>query len=472
MKSILLAFLCLLPVLSFSQKEQDINKLITEKFVSLFNDANHEAIFDMFGDPMKEALPLDQTVSFLSGLQNQVGKITNYEFLGYEHDTYASYKANFEQAVLTLNISLDSVSAINGLLIKPYVEPIDTDFVVNKLDFESRFLAEEQLGLIFDNTKVFPNNTQLAVALISSSDVEHLGILKEEDIIKKISNEDKLYEIGSISKVFTATLLADLVINGKLELDDDINSYLDIPIKNNTKLLFKDLSNHTSGLPRLPSNLDLERVDLMNPYKDYDLDALNVYLCDSLNLSGKGSYQYSNLAVGLLGHTLAHIEQTSYEDLLQDRVFSVLGMQNSTSLLDKAKGDLVRGLDIEGNEVPNWDLAILAGAGGIISTTNDLSKFVLSQFDEQNKAQVLTREKTTTLDDSMDLGLGWHIIKKEAGKRWYFHNGATGGYSSIMVLDTQTKKGVVILSNISPSHPQANNLQTLCFELMSYLAGV
>lgn len=469
MRSILICMVCLLPIISFAQEEQSASKSITEKFVNSYNGDDYEAIFSLYADIMKEALPLDKHTAFLSGLNMQVGKIEGYEFLRYENGTYASYKASFEKAVLTLNISLDSASMINGLFIKPYVEPVKTDLIQNKLEVLGKVFGEDEIQQVFDQVKVFPNNTQLSMAIINEGKIEYYGVLKAQDVVQTIRNSNSIFEIGSISKVFTATLLADLVTEGKISLEDDIGSYLDTRIKDETTLLFRDLSNHSSGLPRLPSNLDLEKVDPFNPYKAYDEDALKTYLKNSVALSGKGNYQYSNLGVGLLGYTLAKIEETSYEDLLNNRIFSELKMTNSTSRLEKVEGELVKGLNIEGNEVSNWDLAILAGAGGILSTTEDLGKFIEAQFDKENMAQALTREKTLTLSENMDLGLGWHIINTEAGSKWHFHNGATGGYSSIMVTNVDTQNGVIILSNVAPDHPNAKNVETLCFELMEQM---
>src|SRR5690606_26358709 len=119
-------------------------------------------------------------------------------------------------------------------------------------------------------------------------------------------------------------------------------------------------------------------------------------------------YQYSNLGAGLLGYTLCKIDNNTYEDLLQKKIFSKYDMQNSTAEINKIKGNLVKGLNNEGKEVPNWELSILAGAGGIFSTVEDLSHFAVSQFDYSNKELKLTREKTFEINDNVDIGLGWH----------------------------------------------------------------
>jgi len=144
-------------------------------------------------------------------------------------------------------------------------------------------------------------------------------------------------------------------------------------------------------------------------------------------------------------------------------------MQNSTADINKVKGNLVRGRNNEGEEIPNWEFSVLAGAGGILSTTEDLSKFVIAQFNTSNKVLELTRQKTFEINDNMDIGLGWHLLKSQSKNIWYWHNGGTGGYSSSMVFDEKTKTGIIILSNVSAFNPEMGNIDKLCFGLMKTL---
>ena len=455
--------------LSFGQTEKADNKVVTEKFVENYNNDNYNGIFSMFADVMKEALPIDKTTEFLKGLKSQAGNITNQGFIKYENGTYASYKTTFERAVFALNISIDDNSKINGILVKPFAEEANTENVVNNLSIKNSLITKDQSEIIFESTKAFPNNTQLSIAIINNGKVSYYGIKKESDTISTIDNQKSIFEIGSISKVFTSTLLANLVIDGKVKLNDNINDYLKVSIKNSTLISFIDLANHTSGLPRLPSNLDLTNVDPENPYKEYKEKELEDYVTNQLELSNKGKYQYSNLGAGLLGYTLSKIENDTYESLLQNKIFSKYDMQNSTTDITTIKGNLVKGLNNEGIEVPNWDLAVLAGAGAIFSTVEDLSQFAISQFDYSNKELELTKEKTFELNENMDIGLGWHILKNKSDNFWYWHNGGTGGYSSSMAIDVKTNNGIIILSNVSAFNPNMGNIDKLCFELMKPL---
>lgn len=116
----------------------------------------------------------------------------------------------------------------------------------NGQDFEGT-LSKRQADLVFENTKNFPDKTEVAIAIIENGESIFYGVNRQNDTLKTVVNHQKVFEIGSITKVFTATLLANLVVDGKVSLDDDIASYLDIQLKGSPKITFEQLANHTSG---------------------------------------------------------------------------------------------------------------------------------------------------------------------------------------------------------------------------------
>ncbi len=471
MKNIILIVLILMVNILFGQTEKSTNKTVSENFVKYYNSDDYEVIFSMFSDVMQESLPINKTTEFLTGLKSQAGNISNREFIKYENGTYASYKTTFERAVFALNISIDDNSKINGLLVKPLVEEISSETVINNLSITDNLITKKQSEIIFKNSKGFPNQTQIAFAIIKDGSVNYYGLKRNNDTLSTFENHKSVFEIGSITKVFTSTLLAGFVIDKKIELNENINNHLNLSLNNDTKISFKELSNHTSGLPRLPPNLNLATVNPANPYKEYKEDELEDYLTKTLELPQKliGKYQYSNLGAGLIGYTLSQIEGVSFDSLLQNKIFSKYSMLSSTTEQNKVNGEFIKGLDPEGNEVSNWEFSVLAGAGGILSNIEDLSKFAVSQFDSLNKELELTRQKTFEINDNMKIGLGWHIIKSKDGNQWFWHNGGTGGYSSSMTIDTKNKSGIIILSNVSAYNPNMGNIDNLCFELMKTL---
>jgi CubicO group peptidase (beta-lactamase class C family) len=190
---------------------------------------------------------------------------------------------------------------------------------------------------------------------------------------------NSVFEIGSISKVFTATVLAELVREGRVSLDDPAQKYLPdsvhLPTRNGKQITLGNLSSQNSGLPRMPDNF--HPADPMNPYADYTVqqmyDFLNGY---QLTRDPGEEFEYSNLGVGLLGHILARIVGQSYERMERERVWQPLGMTHTAiTFTPWMKAHLALGHSASGEVVPNWDLPTLAGAGAIRSTTNDMLKF-------------------------------------------------------------------------------------------------
>lgn len=329
-------------------------------------------------------------------------------------------------------------------------------------------ISDKQAHIIFEKTKLFPENTELSIAFINNGRLSYYGVKRVNDTLEYINNSNSLFEIGSITKIFTTTLLANFILAHKIKLNDEIQDYLNFTLKNN-QITVLQLANHTSGLPRLPSNLDLDAVDQSNPYKNYTVDDLKKYLTEelALNHAPGSTYDYSNIGVGLLGYLLENVTDTTYEELLQKYIFSKYKMNNTTTDTNRIKLKLVNGLDSNGNKTSNWSLNALVGAGGILSNIEDLSKFAIAQFNIDNKELELTRKSTFEIPEyQMEVGLAWNIIQTDSKQKWHMHNGGTGGYSSIMALDIESENGVIILSNVSSFHENARNLDQLCLGLM------
>ena len=123
-----------------------------------------------------------------------------------------------------------------------------TTIAENGIKISNSGINKEQSGLLFDKTKSFPNNTQLSIALIKNGKTYFIGIERKNDTIKLLENYKNAFEIGSITKVFTATLLSNFVTDQELKLDDKIQDYLDFKIKSKNGITFKELANHTSCL--------------------------------------------------------------------------------------------------------------------------------------------------------------------------------------------------------------------------------
>jgi serine-type D-Ala-D-Ala carboxypeptidase/endopeptidase len=191
---------------------------------------------------------------------------------------------------------------------------------------------------------------------------------------------DTIFEIGSITKVFTSLLLADMVNRREVALDDPAAKYLpelvQMPERSGKSITLHDLSTHTSGLPRLPSNF--KPKDPFNPYADYSVDDLYQFLSGYELPRDPGSeFEYSNLGGGLLGHVLACRAGTDYENLIRSRITQPLGMPDTRITLSSSmKQRMATGHSGMLAPVANWDLPTLAGAGALRSSANDMLTFL------------------------------------------------------------------------------------------------
>jgi len=264
-----------------------------------------------------------------------------------------------------------------------------------------------------------------------------------------------VFEIGSITKTFTATTLADMVVRGEARLDDPVAKYLPagahIPSRNGRQITLLDLATQVSGLPRMPSNFAPR--DSTNPYADYSVDQMYAFLAGyQLPRDIGETYEYSNLGMGLLGHTLALKAGLSYEELVQRRVLMPLRMSETAVTLTPAmRRRLQRGHDAEGKVVANWDLPTLAGAGALRSTANDMLTFLAANLDTTARplARAMRDARTPRREagsPTMRIGLAWHILARPSGSV-VWHNGGTGGYRSFAGFDPVRRVGVVVLCN-------------------------
>lgn len=288
---------------------------------------------------------------------------------------------------------------------------------------------------------------------------------------------DTSFEVGSITKVFTGVLLGYAVVNEETKLEQEVNPYLPASSQlgdNGRAITLVDLATHGSGLPPMP--LNFMPKDPNDPYGSYGKKELLAFLGAYRPPVAPGvRRQYSNLGMGLLGFVLAHMADSTYEDLLQERILGPLGMTASTTRIDKTDAATrARGHTAGGDVTSDWTLDALAGAGALRSTSRDMLKFARAALDciDQDDLEDRHPELVEALDLSMSLqpqigemrvGLGWHM--DEMGRWW--HNGATGGFTSMLVVDQQRCVAVVVLSNTAG----AGKVERLASAIVSAAAG-
>jgi len=307
-------------------------------------------------------------------------------------------------------------------------------------------------------------NVGITVALIDGNNVEYYNYGKTE--VKGADvNEYSVFEIGSISKVFTTILLADMIRKGEMSLDDPISNYLPkdvkVPTRNDKVITIRNLATHTSGLPRMPSNFNPK--DPSNPFADYTYEQLYAFLSNHKLTKNIGNeIEYSNLGMGLLGHILELHTNKTYEELIAETIAKPLKMDDtSITFSDAMEKRLAKG-HLSNIEVSNWDIVSLAGAGGIRSTSSDMVKFLkanmgIAQSDVFEAMQLSHKSAFKDETNNYEIGLGWHY---EDNNNIIWHNGQTGGYHSFIGFVKDKEKAVVILTNTS------ENISTIGFNLL------
>ena len=281
------------------------------------------------------------------------------------------------------------------------------------------------------------------------------GALEKGD--RRPLDGDTIFEIGSITKVFTALLAADMAQRGEVKLDDPIQKYLPptvkIPGRGGKQITLTDLATHTSGLPRMPENF--RPKDPGRPYVDYTVDALYSFLSSyELRRDIGIKYVYSNLGFGLLGLGLAQRAGMDYEKLVVTRICNPLGMKSTRATLSESlRQRFAAGHSSDLVTVPEWDIPSLAGAGALRSTANDLLTFLAAMMGYAANPLAAAQEtalsvRRPTGAPFMETGLGWDIDTR-GGTKIISKGGATAGYNTFIGYSPTTGVGVVALANTS-----------------------
>ena len=461
-----------------------------KSIVENYNSSNYDKIYSMFNDRLKNEVESDIVLKFFSDVKGFHGKIEEFEFMKYNKGMNGEisigslnfikfsktnfpverYKVFFEREALQLDLVVDNDKKIDDISLDPYIDNAVSEKAINSLKLDDELIDEKQQKLIFNKSKYLPNNTQISIGLIKNGQVNYYGIKRQNDSIFTVNNSKNIFEIGSISKVLTANILSKFVLENKINLNDNINNYLNLKLRDSVQIKFKSLANHTSGIPRMPNNFSTSsEKNPLNPYKEYKVDDLETYLLDSLkiNQDTKGKFLYSNLGFALIGYTLSKIDNQDYKSMFDSYIFSKYNMTNTTFKKEEVNDLLVKGLNSQGNEVPNWDLQIFGPAGGVLSNAEDMAKFIIAQFNEKDKELNLLRAQTSKINGKLGMGLGWFIDNPKSNKkRMYRHGGNTGGYSSMIIVDVKNKNGIIILSNVTSRNPYFENINKLAASLI------
>ena len=320
---------------------------------------------------------------------------------------------------------------------------------------------EDVAALLKERVDVGRESTGLVAVVFDGSRRIDAACGHADSADNRVLDADTVFEIGSITKVFTALLLADMVLRGEVAASDPVAKYLPdkvrVPYFESTPITLLDLATYTSGLPRMPGNFAPR--DPKNPYADYSVEQLYDFISNyKLRFSPGTHYEYANLGFGLLGHVLALRAGMSYEELVASRICAPLGMESTRITLSSAmKERLARGHNTSLEPVANWDIPTLAGAGALRSTANDLFKFL--EMCLGNTPSPLSPAMAMTLGERhptdrtrVEVAHGW-FLSTSFGDEIAWKDGGTGGYASFIGFSTKTRRASILLSNTADYSP-------------------
>ncbi len=269
--------------------------------------------------------------------------------------------------------------------------------------------------------------------------------------------DSTLFEIGSITKAFTGTLFADMVLKGEVALDDPVAKYLtgwSIPSYKGKPITLLDLATHSSGLPSVPD--DFKPTNPSDPYADYPETRLAAILARNQLTHAPGErYEYSNTGMALLGRALAERAGKPYEVLLRERILAPLGMADTR--IDLTAADELRAASGHTElltPTAAWHLPAFLAAGALHSTVPDLLRFAAAVRDTSHgplaRAMAFAIRPRRPYNATDSIGLAWHHLHVD-GRDIVWHNGGTGGFRTFLGVEITSGRAVVVLNNAAIS---------------------
>ncbi|MGZ3756734.1 MAG: serine hydrolase [Mucilaginibacter sp.] len=456
---IFLLFMVISKITIAQSRQQQKTDSVLHLVASHLADKDADGIYALAGDAFKKELSLEAFRAVAKQQLFPLGEMRKIELTSFLNNKVATYKVQFEVLVMQVLLSLDENDKLEQFYFKPFkIEPIDKLMHV-KSSNPMKTAQDKAVDSVARTYIQKINTVGLSIGVIKNGYVSLYNYGETAKGNERLPSSQTLFEIGSITKTFTATILAQYVNEGKISLTDPITKYLPDTVAANPELkniTIVNLINHTSGLPTLPNNFASQKpYDPLNPYANYNKHLLFSYLknCSLVNLPGK-KYAYSNLAVGLLGTILEQVSGHTFEEMVSAIVINPLGMKTTVQhLYPLLKPRFASVYNDDGQPTAPWDFDALASCGSLRSTVDDLVLYAKANLNDNGTTPLSRALKLThqvTFNNDARLGLAWHIILVN-GVSYYFHNGGTYGSSSFLAFNKEKNLAVIILSNAAAS---------------------
>ena len=342
-------------------------------------------------------------------------------------------------------IVVGSILLYSGWLYFSLSQRKDTHDLTRKIDNECQYYLDRK------------NTPGLALALVKGDTI----LYKSYGVKNKVTGEpidtSTLFELGDLTIVFTTALAELHSQKGLFNWDDHLYDLLPanrVPsMDDGTTLLH--LATHTGGFPRIQQELlDTARRHPCNPFENLYRSHSDYYYRSPTDKKDPNwyNYEYSEIAISLLGDVMEHKLHRSYENLLVNDICAPLGMKK-TSLILRDSSLLAKGHDTAGNLTCNWHFPVLQASDAIRSNIVEMSIFLKAQmFNNSPLYDVFrnTQQKAVSFPIGA-IGKGWHIDnftgKLTGAGPILWHGGCTGGFTSYMAFCPEKQTGIVLLAN-------------------------
>ncbi len=449
-------FFCLFAFLCQSVNAQTGKAKVVEtaeKIRQLYNGQKYSEIYSLMSPDFKIRMSEKEFSDFMKkNIFMSYSDMETCEYLNEEKEFY-SFIGHFKNGELRMNVNLDDSSRVQVLQFLPHQSMPRLKILNYVTDNPKQSTLDTLLERVVKDHIQSPQNCGFSIGIFENGKDHFYNYGEIKRNSKILATQNSIYEIGSVTKTFCGILLAKAIEEKKVKATDDIRLYLpkekydNLKIKNEPIQLIH-LANHTSGLPRLPDDLDKQpNYDALNPYKNYDKKMMFSFLKRVSLVSEPGKVcEYSNIGMALLGLILEKVYGRSFDELVKEKICMPLKMNATGISLDEERTKLFcSGYNSEGNETPHWELGDFSAAGGIRSTTGDMLTYVKENLAEKDEALKLSHE--STFNNRMNIAMAWHIVKTKQGNKLIWHNGGTFGFSSFCGFIKEKNCAIVILSN-------------------------
>ncbi len=285
------------------------------------------------------------------------------------------------------------------------------------------------------------------LATYDNGEVEFVQYGNLENSQNQQPDDQTTFEIGSVTKVFTALLIQTLVDEDKLSWDDTLEEampHVNFESEATQSIPLRELAMHKSGLPSLPPSFTPS--NWLDPYSDFDIEKLIHTLETEDLVNPTKPYAYSNMGFALLGYigSIAAGTDGDYGRALQDRVLSPLNLTSSSTTGESSK-NAASGFS-RGATMPAWNLDAFAGAGAIHSNAVDMVSFIKHNIEGGDSTIHQSLENLRQAQSMPGQGLAWQVDKTEKGNPVYWHNGQTGGFASFLAVVPEESRGWAVLT--------------------------